>query len=73
MKPLKLSLSMKNFEELHAAADGRGKFCKARKKDLINLLMDHSRALATLADMKVPLEESYAYCRQVREARRDGD
>ena len=73
MKALKLSLQMKNFEELHTATNGRGKFCKTSKKDLAALLMDHSRALAMLADTQVPLEESYADCRQVREARQDGN
>ena len=63
-------MPLKNFEELHAAADGRGKFCKASKKDLLDLLMDHSRALAMLKDLGVPLEEpEYEHCDQVRKAR----
>lgn len=57
MKTLKLSLPQKNFEGLHSAADGRGMYCKVGKRDLAALLVDHTRALAMLADMQVPTEE----------------
>ena len=57
MKTLKLSLSQKNFEGLATSADGRGMYCKAVKRDLAALLVDHTRALAMLADMQVPTEE----------------
>lgn len=57
MKTLKLSLSRKNFEALVAAADGRGMYCKPTKKALTDLLIDHARVLAMLADLHVPTEE----------------
>ena len=57
MKTLKLSLSQKNFEGLATSADGRGMYCKAIKKDLAALLIDHSRALAMLEAMQVTTEE----------------
>lgn len=69
MKTLKISLPLSKFEDLHVAADGRGKFCRVEKTDLLALLMDHSKALAMLQDMNVPLEDSYADCSQVRKAR----
>lgn len=69
-RTLKLYLPLETFESLHEAADGRGKFCKVSKSDLLALLMDHSRALAVLTRLQVPIEEpEYATCRQVREAR----
>lgn len=56
-QPLTLYLPLKTFEELHAAANGRGKLCKVSKKHLTALLMDHSRVLATLADAQIETEE----------------
>lgn len=70
-RTLKLYLPLEKFESLHEAADGRGKFCRVSKEDLLALLMDHSRALAVLGEVQVPIEEpEYANCRQVREARK---
>ncbi len=68
-QPLTLYLPLATFEELHEAADGRGKFCKVSKKDLLALLMDHSNALAKLANVHVEMEENYAGCDAVRQAR----
>lgn len=67
---LKLHLPLTVFETLHTAVDGRGKKASVNKADLLALLMDHSRALAALQDMQVPMEESYADCNQVRKARK---
>lgn len=67
---LTLYLPLQIFEELHETADGRGKFCRVSKKDLAALLMDHSNALAKLADVHVETEESYADYHSVRQARR---
>ena len=55
-RPLTIYLPLKIFEELRETADGRGKFCKVSKRDLRALLMDHSRILAKLADMRVETE-----------------
>lgn len=68
---LTLYLPLKTFEKLHTAADGRGKKALVIKSDLRALLMDHSRALAKLADMQVETEENYAGCNAVRQARRE--
>jgi hypothetical protein len=56
-QPLTLYLPLATFEALHKVVDGRGKVCKVSKRDLRALLMDHSRTLAKLADMKVETEE----------------
>ncbi len=69
-QPLTLYLPLKIFEELHEAADGRGKVCKVSKKDLRALLMDHSAALARLADLQIETEENYAGSHAVRKARK---
>ncbi len=68
-QPLTLCLPLKTFEELHRLADGRGKKTSVSKADLLALLMDHSRVLAKLADLKIETEESYAACHAVRKAR----
>jgi hypothetical protein len=39
------------------------------KEDLLNLLMDHSRAIGLLYDAGVTVEENYAACDQVRKDR----
>ncbi len=68
-QPLTLYLPLQIFEELHEAADGRGKKASVNKADLLALLMDHSRVLAKLADCGIETEESYANCNAVRQAR----
>lgn len=55
-RPLTLYLSPQIFEALHEAADGRGKKTLVNKADLLALLMDHSNALAKLADVQVETE-----------------
>ncbi len=72
MRPVNLTLPLSSFEDLHKLAGGRGKFCKVSKWALQGLLMDHAKALATLADMNIPVEDSYADCRSVRQARQNG-
>ena len=67
---LQLHLPLTAFERLHVAADGRGVSCKAIKKDLCALLMDHSRILSVLKEMGVPVEDNYADSSHVRQARR---
>ena len=57
-KTLTLYLPLKTFEKLHAAADGKGQFCKVRKEDLLALLMDHSRALRSLNEAGVRYEDA---------------
>ena len=69
-RPLTLYLPLKTFEELHEAADGRGKKALVNKADLLALLMDHSRVLAKLADLRIESEETYADCDAVRQARK---
>lgn len=56
-KPLTLCLSLKTFETLAGAADGRGQFCKVRKTALRGLLSDHGKVLGLLEDMQVKVEE----------------
>ncbi len=68
-QPLTLYLPLATFEELHSAADGRGKKALVKKADLLALLMDHSNALAKLADVHVETEENYADHHTVRQAR----
>lgn len=65
-KRLKLSLPLKDFDRLFAAADGRGEYCRVKKSDLTSLLMDHSRALALLGD---EVDDDYQDCSQVRKAK----
>lgn len=56
-RALKLSLPTSDFDDLWAAADGRGKSCRVPKAALTALLIDHSRALARLTDMGEQFEE----------------
>lgn len=68
MKTLKLCLPLETFDKLHEAADGRKGACKVQKDDLQALLIDHSKILAALADMDVPIEEDYSNHTKVRQA-----
>ncbi len=68
-QPLTLYLPLKTFEDLHKAADGRGKKATVNKADLLALLMDHSRVLARLQDLHIMTEENYANSSSVRAAR----
>ena len=65
-RKLKLSLPLKTFDKLFAAADGRGKKALVSKADLRALLIDHSRAIAALGD---DVEEDYQDSRHVRQAK----
>ncbi len=56
-QPLTLYLPLQTFEALHKAADGRSKKASVNKADLRALLMDHSRVLALLEDMRVETKE----------------
>ena len=67
-KPLKLRLPLSDFDSLHEVSDGRGQFCRAKKSELKNLLMDHSRVLRVLNDMGVATDEDYGNYDQVRKA-----
>lgn len=67
-RSVKLNLPLKRFEELYSVANGRGKGCQINRADLMGLLMDHTRALAKLNELKVPLEDNYANSSQIRKA-----
>ncbi len=71
MKPLILSLPLVIFEKLHeiAGRKGRGSDVTIKKKDLMALLIDHSRAIARLEDLYVTMEENYANSSKIRKAR----
>lgn len=56
-KPLKLCLPLEIFETLASAAEGRGQFCKVRKRDLQALLTDHGKVIGLLDEMQVKVEE----------------
>ena len=64
-QPLTLYLPLQIFEGLHKVAGGRGKKASVNKADLLALLMDHSRVLANLADLRIETEENYAGCNAV--------
>lgn len=64
-RKLKLSLPLKTFDKLFAAADGRGKKALVSKADLRALLIDHSRAIAALGD---EVEDGYQTDSHVRKA-----
>src|SRR3546814_13322422 len=57
MTKLKLQLALERFDALHSAADTKGKTCKVSRDDLAALLLDHSKALVTLLDVGVSLDE----------------
>ncbi len=64
-KRLMLSLPLKDFDALHEAAEGRGKFCRVSKAQLSALLIDHSRTVAALGE---DVEDAYQDSRHVRKA-----
>ena len=65
-RKLKLSLPLQTFDELHKAAEGRGKKALVSKADLSALLIDHTRAIAALGD---EVQDDYQDCGQVRQAK----
>jgi len=72
MKPLKLYLALADFEELCNQADKRSKKITVDKQALSGLLLDHSRVIARLEDMRVPIEENYAESSTIRKTRERG-
>lgn len=52
MRPLRLNLSLPAWERLHEAADVRKKTIEIQREDLAMLLMDHSKCLARLEELR---------------------
>ncbi len=72
-QPLTLYLPLQTFERLHALVGGKKKkSVRVGQAELLALLMDHSRVLAMLQDLRVATEESYESCDHIRQARHNG-
>lgn len=58
MATVRLELSMKQYEALHALADGRGKETRIAKSQLRKLLVDLTRLYHCAVQHHVDLEET---------------
>ncbi len=65
MSKINLNLSFEKFEILYEVANGRGQNVSISRKDLMSLLMDHSKALGLLGDL---VEYDYETSKQVKSA-----
>ena len=68
-KTLTPCLTLANFEKMYALTEERGRKVEVTKKDLLALLIDHSKAIAMLEDLQVVVEEDYANSPKIRKAR----